>query len=131
MDGHEHIEGTRGSIIGKATQGLLVWALQHGEQLLHHAGCSIRPEKGPVHDFKESVHAGNGFLSYGELWSAIQRAPVLGQARRDMRRIAGLARTPAEKEDALRRAHTHKRTFSFKRDEFTELVLGHANSSTF
>ena len=74
--------------------------------------------------------AGNGYLSYGELWTAIQRAPVLGQARRDMRRIAGLARTPAEKDDALRRAHTHKRTFSLKRDdEFSELVLGHAHSS--
>ena len=75
--------------------------------------------------------AGNGYLSYGELWTAIQRAPVLGQARRDMRRIAGLARTPAEKDDALRRAHTHKRTFSLKHDEFSEVVLGHAHTSLF
>ncbi|KAK9841716.1 hypothetical protein WJX74_010733 [Apatococcus lobatus] len=74
---------------------------------------------------------GNGYLSYGELWTAIQRAPVLGQARRDMRRIAGLARTPAEKDDALRRAHTHKRTFSLKQDEFSEVVLGHAHTSLF
>ena len=77
------------------------------------------------------LHAGNGYLSYNELWSAIQKAPGLGQARRDMRRITGLARTPAEKEDALRRAHTHKRTFSLDPDNFDEVVLGHAYTSKF
>ena len=61
------------------------------------------------------------YLSCGELWSAIQLAPMLGQARRDMRRIAGLARTPAEKEDTLRRGHTHKHTFSLQQDEVSGL----------
>ncbi|KAK9824277.1 hypothetical protein WJX72_009110 [[Myrmecia] bisecta] len=55
---------------------------------------------------------GNGKLSYNELWTAVQRAPILRAARRDLRRVAGLAKTPAEKEAALRRAHTHKKTFS-------------------
>lgn len=48
--------------------------------------------------------AGDGRLTCEELWEAVRHAPVGPAARRDLRRVAGLAKTPAEKEMALRRS---------------------------
>ena len=48
---------------------------------------------------------GDGRLTCQELWDGVRHAPTVGPtARRDLRRVAGLAKTPAEREAALRRS---------------------------